>query len=65
MNLTEVAPPSAKHERMIKHIKKGVKEKDLDWSYWSLDNLQTLCRKCHKEKTKTDTANARKSKKEE
>ena len=23
MNLTEVAPPSAKHERMIKHIKKG------------------------------------------
>ena len=42
---------------------KGVKEKDLDWSYWALDNLQTLCRKCHKEKTKTDTANARKSKK--
>ena len=42
---------------------KGVKEKDLDWSYWSLDNLQTLCRKCHIEKTKTDTANARKSKK--
>ena len=28
MNLTEVAPPSAKHERMIKHIKKGYAKDD-------------------------------------
>ena len=37
------------------HIKplveqKGVKEEDLDWSYYSLDNLQTLCKKCHRKK---------------
>ena len=29
---------------------KGVKEKDLDWSYWALDNLQTLCRNVIKKK---------------
>ena len=38
------------------HIKplveqKGVKEEDLDWSYYKLDNLQTLCKKCHRKKT--------------
>ena len=30
---------------------KHVKEEDLDWSYYSLDNLQTLCKKCHRIKT--------------
>jgi 5-methylcytosine-specific restriction endonuclease McrA len=27
---------------------------EVDWTYWSERNLQTLCRKCHKEKTKDD-----------
>ena len=27
---------------------------EVDWSYWDEKNLQTLCRKCHKEKTKGD-----------
>jgi len=55
------------------HIKplveqKGVKEEDLDMSYYSLDNLQTLCKKCHREKTtsevklKTRSKNAKKKK---
>ena len=33
---------------------KGVKEKDLDWSYYGLENLQTLCKKCHREKTTSE-----------
>ena len=33
---------------------KGVKEKDLDWSYYTLDNLQTLCKKCHRVKTNSE-----------
>jgi 5-methylcytosine-specific restriction endonuclease McrA len=33
---------------------KGVKEQDLDWSYYSLDNLQTLCKKCHRKKTNSE-----------
>ena len=41
------------------HIKplveqKGVKEKDLDWSYYKLENLQTLCKKCHRTKTNSE-----------
>jgi len=41
------------------HIKplveqKHVKEKDLDWSYYSLDNLQTLCKSCHRKKTNSE-----------
>ena len=41
------------------HIKplveqKGVKEQDLDMSYYSLDNLQTLCKKCHRVKTNSE-----------
>jgi len=51
MNLTEVAPPSAKHERMIKHIKKGYakdgkltdKEKSIAyataWKHYKKENL--------------------------
>jgi 5-methylcytosine-specific restriction endonuclease McrA len=26
----------------------------LDWSYYSLDNLQTLCKKCHRIKTNSE-----------
>ena len=33
---------------------KHVKEEDLDWSYYSLDNLQTLCKKCHRIKTNSE-----------
>ena len=33
---------------------KGVKEEDLDWSYYSLDNLQTLCKSCHRKKTNSE-----------
>ena len=41
------------------HIKplveqKHVKAKDLDWSYYSLDNLQTLCKSCHRKKTNSE-----------
>ncbi len=32
---------------------------EVDWSYWDEKNLQTLCRKCHKEKTKKDMENLR------
>ena len=43
----------------VDHIKplveqKGVREEDLDWSYYSLDNLQTLCKKCHRKKTNSE-----------
>ena len=43
------------------HIKplveqKGVEEKDLDWSYFGLDNLQTLCKKCHRKKTNSEVS---------
>jgi len=30
------------------------KEEDLDWSYYSLDNLQTLCKSCHRKKTNSE-----------
>ena len=41
------------------HIKplveqKGVEEKDLDWGYYKLENLQTLCKKCHRLKTNSE-----------
>ena len=41
------------------HIKplveqKGVLEEDLDWSYYKLENLQTLCKKCHRKKTNSE-----------
>jgi len=41
----------------IDHIKPLYEQKNktkVDWSYWDEKNLQTLCRKCHKEKTKED-----------
>ena len=46
----------------LDHIKplmeqKGKTEKQLDWSYYWLDNMQTLCKPCHKEKTKQDRKN--------
>ena len=46
----------------LDHIKplmeqKGLQEYELDWSYYKLDNMQTLCRPCHKKKTKQDMKN--------
>ena len=46
----------------LDHIKplmeqKGKTEKQLDWYYYWLDNMQTLCKPCHKEKTKQDRKN--------
>jgi 5-methylcytosine-specific restriction endonuclease McrA len=43
----------------LDHIKplleqKGLKENELDWTYYGLDNMQTLCRPCHREKTNKD-----------
>ena len=43
----------------IDHIKPLYEQKyktsdKVDWSYWDEKNLQTLCRPCHKKKTKTD-----------
>jgi 5-methylcytosine-specific restriction endonuclease McrA len=43
----------------LDHIKplleqKGLKEDELDWTYYGLDNMQTLCRPCHREKTNQD-----------
>ena len=48
----------------LDHIKplmeqKGVKKSKLDWSYYGLDNMQTLCKSCHKKKTKVDMENGR------
>tara|TARA_B100001094_G_scaffold329513_1_gene392416 strand:- start:2909 stop:3364 length:456 start_codon:yes stop_codon:yes gene_type:complete len=46
----------------LDHVKplmeqKGLKENQLDWSYYELNNMQTLCRPCHKKKTKQDMKN--------
>ena len=43
----------------IDHIRPLYEQKykqphEVDWSYWDEKNLQTLCRKCHKAKTKGD-----------
>ena len=51
----------------VDHIKplweqKGVSAEDLDMSYYSLDNLQTLCKKCHKKKTNSRTSYRKKQK---
>ena len=44
---------------------KGIREEDLDWSYYSLKNLQTLCKRCHKKKTKQESAIRAKVKRQE
>ena len=46
----------------LDHIKplmeqKGLQEHELNWSYYKLDNMQTLCCPCHKKKTKKDFKN--------
>jgi len=46
----------------LDHVKplmeqKGIKGNKLDWSYYKLRNMQTLCRPCHKKKTKQDMKN--------
>ena len=59
------------HKWDVDHIKplveqRGVKEEDLDWSYYSLDNLQTLCKPCHRLKTNSEVmlrSNVKKKKK--
>ena len=52
----------------VDHIKPLYEQKDvpshqIDLSYWDERNLQTLCRKCHKEKTKHDMERLREIKK--
>ena len=52
----------------VDHIKPLYEQKykttdEVDWSYWGERNLQTLCRKCHKEKTKEDVKRLNKMKK--
>ena len=52
----------------VDHIKPLVEQKgkdvsDLDYSYWSLSNLQTLCPQCHSEKTGEEATNRAKSRK--
>jgi len=49
----------------IDHIRplyeqKYKKVNEVDWSYWDEKNLQTLCRPCHKKKTKEDMKKMRK-----
>ena len=44
---------------------KGVKEEDLDWSYYKLSNLQTLCKKCHRKKTNQEHHIRAKTKRQE
>jgi 5-methylcytosine-specific restriction endonuclease McrA len=44
----------------VDHIKplveqKGVSEDNIDWTYYAMENLQTLCKKCHKAKSKSET----------
>mgnify|MGYP005680531865 FL=1 len=34
---------------------RGVSPDNIDWTYYSMKNLQTLCKKCHKVKTKSET----------
>ena len=46
----------------LDHVKplmeqKGIKGNKLDWTYYELNNMQTLCRPCHKKKTKKDIKN--------
>ena len=46
----------------LDHVKplmeqKGIKGNKLDWTYYELNNMQTLCRPCHKKKTKKDMKN--------
>ena len=43
----------------VDHIKplveqKGISEDRIDWTYYSMENLQTLCKKCHKIKSKSE-----------
>ena len=54
----------------VDHIKPLYEQKyktteEVDWSYWDERNLQTLCRKCHKEKTKEDVKRLNEMKKSE
>ena len=46
----------------LDHVKplmeqKGIKGNKLDWTYYELNNMQTLCRPCNKKKTKKDMKN--------
>ena len=50
----------------LDHVKplmeqKGIKGNKLDWSYYKLQNMQTLCKPCHKIKTKKDIKNKKKT----
>ncbi len=46
-----------------KKRRKGKSVKDLDYSYWGMDNLQTLCSNCHRTKTADEAHNRAKDRK--
>ena len=44
---------------------KNVPRDKMDWSYWSMENLQTLCYKCHKKKSGKEISEKFKLKRED
>ena len=59
---------SLSHRWHVDHIKplveqKGKSVKELDYSYWGMDNLQTLCSNCHRMKTSDEAHNRAKDRK--
>ena len=44
---------------------KNVPRDEMDWSYWSMENLQTLCYKCHKKKSGKEISEKFKLKRED
>jgi 5-methylcytosine-specific restriction endonuclease McrA len=42
---------------------KGKSVKELDYSYWGMGNLQTLCSNCHRTKTSDEAHNRAKDRK--
>ena len=59
---------SLSHRWHADHIKplveqKGKSVKELDYTYWGMDNLQTLCSNCHRMKTSDEAHNRAKDRK--
>lgn len=67
--LLERSSRTPKDRWHVDHIRplweqKGKRFSDLDYSYWELENLQTLCAACHGEKTAAEATKRAKLKKE-